>query len=509
MSIATRHPTACTCLLALGILLAPGLAQAQSEGADEARRQSMMNDMRSEAARNDQIEANRNSTSSYSSGSSGSSGSSSSSGGSSGSAYQPYVYKPEGPHSVVATYEFTVYKQETEAQTIARITAEAQGGNAQSQYDLGRIYYTGYGATPLDTDEARHWFCEAAKQDHPPAKSQCAAMMYNAQGGPEDKQPALAYVKDAATKGDPYGEALYAYWYMLERVHSNGAYDAPPAAVIAMAEDAADRGQLVAQVFLGDVIYETGLGLAPDRVKAIKYLRLAIAQTKRPDLANLLGRMLVSGNNETDVAEGLDLLHFAADAGRADALGNLAQYASFTKQDYDTAFSYATKSAQQGDARGEYVLAQLYYFGHGTPQDVATAMKWFRAAADLGMGGASGIVAAYAMNTRDYDTAFKYATKSVQDENDPQGESVLGQLYYFGQGTDKNLEMALKWLRLAASGGDDQAQVMLGKLYYFGTEVPKDLKESARWFKMAAAQGDTEAVEAMKQSDLSDVAKSH
>jgi TPR repeat protein len=40
--------------------------------------------------------------------------------------------------------------------------------------------------------------------------------------------------------------------------------------------------------------------------------------------------------------------------------------------------------AEQGDAKAQFALGNLYYFGQGTLQDYVEAVKWFRKAAEQG-----------------------------------------------------------------------------------------------------------------------------
>ncbi|HTM82118.1 tetratricopeptide repeat protein [Asticcacaulis sp.] len=374
---------------ALAFMLAPMTGHAEWNAAnDEANRQRMMSDMRSNAAAADRrsFESQQRSSSGYTSRTdSGASYSGASSGG--GYQYKPYEYVPQGPKSVVATYYFTVRVQETEGQTIARLQSEAAGGNAQSQFDLGRVYYTGYGV-PADNMQARKWFCEAAKQDHPIAKSQCAGMMYNGQGGPEDTAQAMLYLKEAASKGDPYGQALYGFFTLAEAAH-RGEVDAPLPEAIAYLVKAADQGQLVAQATLGTVVYFYGTnGAAQDVPRAVGYIRLAAAQND-PLSMDMLGMMYVSGANgvERNPAEGVRLLKAAAAAGKADAAGVLAILISaddFGMRDDAAAFAYAQQAARGGDKQGQVVLAKFYYFGQGTDKNIVEAARWFTAAAAQG-----------------------------------------------------------------------------------------------------------------------------
>lgn len=374
--------------LLVACIVAPLVAHAEWNAAnDEANRQRMMSDMRSNAAAADRrsFEAQQRSNSYTSSTNRGSSSSGSSSSG--GSSYTPYEYKAEGPHSVVATYYFTVRVQETEAQTIARLKTEAVTGNAQSQFDLGRVYYTGY-SVPADLSLARKWFCEAARQDHPIAKSQCAGMMYNGQGGPVEEAPAMLLLKDSAAKSEPYGMALYGFFTIAESARRGNVDEAQPEAIAYLVR-AADSGEMIAQATLGTVVFFYGThGATQDVPRAIGYIRQAAAQND-PTSMDMLGMMLVSGRNgvEKNVPEGLRLLKAAAAAGKADAAGILAILLSnddMGVRDDAAAFAYAGQAAKGGDRQGQVVLAKFYYFGQGTEKNLIEAARWFSAAAAQG-----------------------------------------------------------------------------------------------------------------------------
>ncbi|MBW8880545.1 MAG: SEL1-like repeat protein, partial [Asticcacaulis sp.] len=396
----------CISLIALACAILPLAAQAQSEAADEARRQSMMNEMRTNDYNNDQRN-NTPASSSYHSTTNSGSGTGTHDTSEPATFAKPYEYVPEGPHSVVATYEFKVFVQETEAQTIARITGEAKAGNAQSQFNLGRIFYTGYGVKQ-DDGEARHWFCEAAKQDHPIAKSQCAAMMYNGQGGPEDKALAMAYAKESAEKGDPYGEALYGFWTYQDGVRAGNT--TADARTIAYLVDAADHGEVVAQSLLGSTIFYFS-GPTQDMPRAIRYLRMCDAKGL-PMCSGALGAVLYYGYGGTavDMDAGLAKLVRAADAGHAESCGVLANiYNDQSGGHYDEvkALKYARMgaAAAKPDAAAELVLGLYTYLGVQVPKDMEEGRRIIRLAAEHG---------------------------------NPQGQFFVGLFYYNGEGTDKD-----------------------------------------------------------------------
>ena len=420
----SKYPCLIVANLALATLclVLPLAAHAQTQAADEARRQSMMNDMRTDAYNNDQ-RVNTPGPSTYHSSTDSGAGTGTHDTSAPATFAKPYEYTPEGPHSVVATYEFKVFVQETEAQTIARIQSEAEAGNAQSQFNLGRIYYTGYGVTQKDAT-ARKWFCAAAEQDHPIAKSQCASMLYYGQGGAVDKVQAMAYLKDAAQKGDPYGEALYGFFTYQDGVHAgNSTADAQ---TIAYLVDAADHGEVVAQGLLGtSIFYFAGSG-TQDMPRAVKYLRMCDAKGL-PMCTGQLGAATYHGyaGLTADPVAGLAMLTRAADAGDALACGELAAYYNDQSSDhYDEklALRYARSGAAAADpdSNAELILGLYTYLGVSLDKDMEAGRRILRSSAEHG---------------------------------NPQAEYYIGLFYFNGEGGPRDVAAAAHWFKLAADQG--------------------------------------------------------
>lgn len=83
-------------------------------------------------------------------------------------------------------------------------------------------------------------------------------------------------------------------------------------------------------------------------------------------------------------------------------------------------------------------LALLYERGEGVPQDYASAVKWYRAAARQG---------------------------------DPVAEGNLGWLYATGQGVPQDCAIAVSWTRMAAVQGNAGAQLNLGNARSSGNPI--------------------------------------
>ena len=105
-----------------------------------------------------------------------------------------------------------------EAMTWYRV--EAQAGNAEAQFLLGYGYETGtaFGHVsvepdpfPVDPAQARHWYSQAAAQDHDRARVRLARMLLHATGGPADPDGARVLLEAAAAAGEPDAMSLLGF----------------------------------------------------------------------------------------------------------------------------------------------------------------------------------------------------------------------------------------------------------------------------------------------------------
>lgn len=69
----------------------------------------------------------------------------------------------------------------------------------------------------------------------------------------------------------------------------------------------------------------------------------------------------------------------------------------------------------------------------------------------------------------------------------------LANLYEQGQGVERDLKQAIKWLRRAAELGDARGQYPLAMAYEKGLGVERDLFQVEYWLEKAAEKGDETA----------------
>ena len=123
------------------------------------------------------------------------------------------------------------------------------------------------------------------------------------------------------------------------------------------------------------------------------------------------------------------------------------------------------KAAQQGYARAQYNLGNLYYEGIGAKKDYEKALYWYQKAAD---------------------------------QKEPRAQERHGILYEFGHGVPMDKAKARAWYQLAAARRDlPMPSTTLGFCWNKAWVDPRDLEQAAKWYEKAAAQGSYKAREAL------------
>ena len=148
----------------------------------------------------------------------------------------------------------------------------------------------------------------------------------------------------------------------------------------------------------------------------------------------------------------------AVDRGSPMAQFNLGQMCG---SDYEQAFAWFQKSADQGHDSAQNQLGLCYYEGKGVEQDYRKAIEWYQKAADQG-----------------YDEAQYH----------------LGNCYYHGEGFEQDYGKAVAWYRKAVERefANPWAAYQLGECYRYGTGVEQDRGQAVKWYKKAAMAGEFE-----------------
>jgi uncharacterized protein len=88
------------------------------------------------------------------------------------------------------------------------------------------------------------------------------------------------------------------------------------------------------------------------------------------------------------------------------------------------------------------------------------------------------------------------------EEGDMQAQFELGDFYYQGERTERDLGKALEWFEDASVQGHPMAQYRLGMMHYQGEGVERNLPQAYVILKMAAVNGQDAAMDASDQIAL-------
>lgn len=220
------------------------------------------------------------------------------------------------------------------ATTVAQLRTDAERGNAEAQYQLGKVLLepTTPGHSQID---ALFWLRKAAEQGHLHAQFTLGMIMQMGVAGPADNEQAMAWYRKAGGQGLP--EAQYAMGMTLLLRARPG--DAPAART---------------------------------------WLKLAAVQGYAAGQAQY-GSLLMLENTPESIAEGITMARKAAaqnDAVGHYLLGRCYQQGIGVERDYAEAKIWYEKGALGGSRQAQTMLADLYERGLGVAADPQAAARW-------------------------------------------------------------------------------------------------------------------------------------
>merc|ERR1712072_950512 len=159
------------------------------------------------------------------------------------------------------------------------------------------------------------------------------------------------------------------------------------------------------------------------------------------------------------------------------------------------AFRWMTKAADQGMPNAVSKLALFYYHGYGTEQDSRRALELAELAAEGSVAEALGLLGMMHMLgdeeqniPQKTDRAYHFSSKGAL-LGDGLAQRTLAKLYSEGLGCEKNSDLAVYWIKKAATRHNvfqHHAQYELGMWYWEGNHVEKDQTAGMSWLLRAA-----------------------
>ena len=162
--------------------------------------------------------------------------------------------------------------------------------------------------------------------------------------------------------------------------------------------------------------------------------------------------------------------------------------------DYSLAHYWFKKGADYNDSYSENKLGELYFDGYGVKSDYFKAFNWFKKAADksnvLAM---SWVGYCYEMGygtAQNYENAYNWYLKAA-NLYDNYSENKLGEFFYNGYFVQSNMQKAFEWFSRSALSGNIKAKSWLGYMYLKGYGTAIDIKKAIEYFEDASNQNDS------------------
>ncbi|CAK9806381.1 Protein sel-1 homolog 1 [Anthophora plagiata] len=387
----------------------------------------------------------------------------------------------------------------SQAKALLHYTAAALGGDTRAQMALGYRYWAGV-TTPASCERALDFYRKVANK---------VAEEVSLSGGPvvqrirlldEQENPAyssgifdqdlIEYYQLLAKKGDIQAQVG------LGQLHYQGGRGVPldHEKALQYFQHAADAGNPLAMAFLGKIYLEGSDIIKQDNETAYKYFKKA-AELGNPIGQSGLGLMYLYGRGvDRDTAKALQYFSQAAEQGWVDGqlhLGNMYFSGTGVKRDYKLANKFFNLASQSGHVLAYYNLAKMHATGTGMMRSCPTAVELLKNVAERGKWSDQLMVAHNDYREGRINEAFvNYALLAEMGYEVAQSNAAFildkGETTILSE--EEGLVRALTLWARAAAQGYSAAQVKLGDAHYYGRGTKVDYEAAASHYRSASEQ---------------------
>jgi len=214
-----------------------------------------------------------------------------------------------------AVLQLPAQQSEADSKLLADIRAKAEKGDAQSQFEMGKIFWFGKFGVATNYAEAVKWVRKAAEQNHAEAQNNLGFWYGSGQGVAKDYVEAVKWWRKAAEQNYANAQFNLGYCYAIGQGVAQDAVEA-----VKWWRKAAEQNYAQAQFSLG-LCYYNAKGVAKDAVEAVKWYRKAAEQNFAEAQCNL-GVCYYAGEGVTkDYVEAYKWLSLASAQGDENAKG--------------------------------------------------------------------------------------------------------------------------------------------------------------------------------------------
>ncbi|XP_061721372.1 protein sel-1 homolog 1 [Cydia pomonella] len=257
---------------------------------------------------------------------------------------------------------------------------------------------------------------------------------------------------------------------------------------------AAKTGNAVANAFLGKIYLEGGDGIKADNDTALRYFRKA-AEQNNPVGQSGLGIMYLQGRGvPKDTATALKFFTMAANQGWVEGqlhLGFMYFSGIGVRRDFKQANKYFSLASQSGHVLALYHLAHTHAQGLGVLRSCTTAVELFKNVCERGAWGSRLMLAHAAWRARDSDSSLlQYLSLAERGYELAMSNAAflldIGEVSLFPE--EERYRRALQLWGRAAAQGYSAARVKLGDYHYYGQGTHQDLEAAAHHYRIASEQ---------------------
>lgn len=329
-------------------------------------------------------------------------------------------------------------------------------GDDFSQYCLAHLYNLGICGIEKDSLKCIYWLRQSADNDNMQSQYELGNLLYEGGVSRNDSLEALKYIMKSADNGNDKAQNLLGCMY-----HNGYQMPADQEKAYNWFNKSASQGNMVALKNVG-LYYANGWGgIKRDIYMAYKYYGEAL-QLGADNVDSNISKLVQKGSKDAQekYSKGVKLYN--------DIVNKKVDRSSMN---INLMFDLLKQSAEEGNAYAQYEVGMKYRDGIGVPKDTKEAFNWFKKAVDNG-------------NT----TAI----------------CPLAYMYYKGEATPQNHDMAFYLYHLDAMMGDKTDQFNTALYYNYGWgNIKKDINKAKEWLKKSADQGYEKAIKMLKELEES------
>ncbi|XP_052756362.1 protein sel-1 homolog 1 isoform X2 [Galleria mellonella] len=259
-------------------------------------------------------------------------------------------------------------------------------------------------------------------------------------------------------------------------------------------QQAAKTGNAVANAFLGKIYLEGGDGIKPDNETALRYFKKA-AELNNPVGQSGLGIMYLQGRGvPKDTTSAFKYFTMAANQGWVEGqlhLGFMYFGGVGVRRDFKQANKYFSLASQSGHVLALYHLAHMHAQGLGVLRSCTTAVELFKNVCERGPWSSRLMLAHAAWRARSTSSSLlQYLALAERGLEVAQSNAafILDEGVVGPYPPEQRYPRALQLWSRAASQGCAAARVKLGDYHYYGLGTHQDLDAAAHHYRIASEQ---------------------